>query len=291
MGRARVKSAGRRLLRWTFLLLILGLVVYLLVSPGVAERLVFLPDTSHPGSPPALHGIPGREVALQTSDDIRIRGWWWAMDPEAPAVLFFHGNAGHLGHRTFTARELVERGLSVFILGYRGYGESEGTPSEEGVLRDGAAALEWLTREVGGADRVVLHGRSLGGFVALGVAKRAEALPAGVIVESSFTSLEEMAREVYPFLPRFLFRRLRGHFDNLEAARSVEAPLLVIHGTSDDLVPAEMGERIAAAAGDRAIWVPVPGAGHNDLPMVAGAEYWDRVASFIREKAGGATER
>lgn len=290
-GRSLPRAIARRLLRLTFLLLLLGLAVYLIVSPAFAERFVFLPDSSDPGSPPTLSGVPGREVSLEASDGIRVRGWWWATDPDAPAVLFFHGNAGHLGHRTFTASQLVERGLSVFILGYRGYGGSEGTPSEEGVLKDGAAALEWLAREVGGVDRIVLHGRSLGGFVALRVAKQAAVAPAGVVVESSFTSLEEMARRVYPFLPRFLLARLRGHFDNLNAAGTIDRPLLVIHGTADELIPFEMGERIVAAAGERAVWLPIPGAGHNDLPLVAGPEYWDRVASFVRRHAGGAPDQ
>ncbi|TVR63811.1 MAG: alpha/beta hydrolase [Gemmatimonadales bacterium] len=272
-----------RALRWTGFLLILGAFLYLLISPRVAERLVFLPDVSHPGSPPALAGVSGEEVWLEASDGVRVRGWWWEVNSKAPAVLFFHGNAGHLGHRVFTARELVERGLSVFVLGYRGYGGAEGIPTEAGVLRDGEAALRWVVARSGGEDRVVLHGRSLGGFVALGVASRSDPAPAGVVVESSFTSLEEMARVVYPFLPRFLFRRLRGHFDNEAAARSLASPMLVIHGTADDMIPTGMGARLVEAAGGRAEWLQVEGAGHNDLPLVGGEEYWDRVAAFARE--------
>ena len=270
-------------LRWTGLFLILGVLVYLLISPQVAERLVFLPDASDPGAPPEVAGVSGEEVWLEASDGIRVRGWWWEVSPEAPAVVFFHGNAGHLGHRVFTARELVERGLSVLVLGYRGYGGAEGVPTEAGVLRDGEAAFRWVADRSGGAARVVLHGRSLGGFVALGVAKQSQSGPAGVVVESSFTSLEEMARVVYPFLPRFLVRRLRGHFDNEAAARSLAAPMLVIHGTADDLIPMEMGARLAEAAGGGAEWLALEGAGHNDLPLVGGREYWDRVAAFVRK--------
>ncbi len=274
---------ARRVVRWVVGLLLLTGFLYLVISPSLAERFVFIPDSGDPGPVPALAGVEGRDVELTAEDGVALHGWWWSADPDAPAVVFFHGNAGNLGIRTPTARALVERGLSVFVLSYRGYARSEGSPSEEGVIRDGAAALEWVAREAGGRDRVVLHGRSLGGFVALGVASRVEPSVAGVVVESSFTTLEEMAREVYPFLPSFLFRRLRGHFDNMAAASSLEVPLLVIHGTADDLIPPRMGERLYQAAAEPRDWLPVSGAGHNDLPLVGGTEYWDRVAAFVRE--------
>lgn len=290
MASPRIPTAerpSRRVIRWVVGLLLLTGLLYVVISPRLAERFVFIPDAGDPGPVPALAGVEGRDVKLTTADDVAVHGWWWSADPAAPAVVFFHGNAGNLGIRTPTARALVARGLSVFVLSYRGYARSEGSPSETGVIRDGAAALEWVAREVGGRDRVVLHGRSLGGFVALGVASSSEPAVAGVVVESSFTTLEEMAREVYPFLPSFLFRRLRGHFDNVAAASSLEAPLLVIHGAADGMIPPRMGERLYRAAPEARGWLQVSGAGHNDVPLVGGAEYWDRVAAFVRECVEG----
>lgn len=281
----------RRMGIWAAALILLTGVLYLVISPRLAETLLFFPDSSDPGAPPPVAGLEGRDVELTTADGVRIHGWWWSASDDAPAVVFFHGNAGNLAMRVSTAEGLASRGLSVFVLSYRGYGRSEGRPSEEGVLHDGRAALEWVSREVGGTHRVVLHGRSLGGFVAAGVG--AEAGVAGVILESSFTTLYEIAREVYPILPRFLLGRLRGHFDNLDAVSRVEAPVLVIHGAADALIPPEMGERLHRRARQGHGWLPVEGAGHNDLPFVAGEDYFDQVATFVRrvtDEFGTATE-
>jgi uncharacterized protein len=262
------------------------LALYLLISPGLAERFVFIPDSTDPGAPPVLAGIPGEDVELEASDGIQIHGWWWNAGADAPAVVFFHGNAGNISIRVHTARGLVERGVSVFLLSYRGYGRSQGRPSEEGVLLDGRRALDWVADEVGGAHRVVLHGRSLGGFVAAGVAAVTSSPVGGLILESTFTSLHAMAREVYPFIPSFLMSRLHGHFDTLSTVQSTQHPILVIHGGADRLIPPAMGESIHATAPNAQEFYRVSGAGHNDLPMVAGAEYFDRVASFVRQVAG-----
>jgi len=263
------------------MLLFLTAAIYLVISPRVAEHMVFYPDPTDPGDAPTVAGVEGRDVTLTTADEVRVHGWWWEADPRAPAVVFFHGNAGNIAMRVPTVEALVARGMSVFLLGYRGYGRSEGSPSEEGVLKDGLAALRWTAEQVGGADRVVLHGRSLGGFVAAGVASRESV--GGVVLESTFTSLRDMARQVYPFIPSFLLTRLRGHFDNLSAVRSIEAPILVIHGDRDTLIPSEMGRELFQAAGEPRKWYVVPGAGHNDLPLIGGREYFDEVARFVHE--------
>lgn len=275
----------RRVLRWTGFLILISAAIYLLISPRVAERLVFYPDSSDPGEAPTLGGIQGRDVTLESADGVQIHAWWWEVDPPAPAVVFFHGNAGNIAMRVPTARELVDRGISVLLVSYRGYGLSHGSPSEEGVLKDGIAALEWVSREVGGSERVVLHGRSLGGFVAAGVGSRRPM--AGVVLESSFTTLRDMARQVYPFIPSFFLGRLEGHFNNVEAVQRIEAPLLVIHGERDNLIPAEMGERLYSEAGDPRQWYLVPGAGHNDLPIVGGHAYFDEVARFVHRSTAG----
>lgn len=277
---------GRRGARVAFLLAGTLLAAYLMFSPRTAEWFLFLPDASDPGEPPALGGVdgtavPGRTVEIETPDGVRIHGWWWEAAPEAPAILFLHGNAGNIGGRLQTAEGLVARGVSTFLLDYRGYGRSGGSPSEEGIRLDGEAALGWVAGEVGGPGRVVVHGRSLGGVVGAELAARRPV--AGVILESTFTTLREMASAVYPFIPSILLRRLRGHYDALAAVGRIEAPILLIHGTADRLVPIRMGEALRARAGTGARWVPVEGAGHNDLPWVGGSAYFDRVAGFVRE--------
>lgn len=275
------RSWPQRGLRILLAVLVALATAYIMISPRTAEWFVYLPDSSDPGSPPPLHGVEGVDVDLKTADGVRIHGWWWNAGPEAPAVLFFHGNAGNIASRVGTAEGLVERGVSVFLLEYRGYGRSQGRPSEDGIVEDGRAGLDWVSREVGGAGRVVVHGRSLGGFAAARVGSRAGV--AGIILESAFTDLEDMAAAAYPFIPRFLLRRLRGHYDNLAAVDQADAPVLVVHGTADRLVPTRMGEALLEQAGERGEWHGVEGAGHNDVVLVGGRGYFDRIADFVHE--------
>jgi uncharacterized protein len=275
------RSWPQRGLRILLAVLVALATAYVMISPRTAEWFVFLPDGSDPGSPPPLHGVEGVDVDLETATGLPIHGWWWNAGPEAPAVLFFHGNAGNIASRVGTAEGLVARGVSVFLLEYRGYGRSQGRPSERGIVEDGRAGLEWVSREVGGTGRVVLHGRSLGGFVAAEVGSRTGV--AGIILESAFTDLQDMAAAAYPFIPRFLLHRLRGHFDNLAAVSRGDTPVLVVHGTADRLVPVRMGEALLERAGDRGQWHGVDGAGHNDLVLVGGREYFDRIAAFVHE--------
>jgi uncharacterized protein len=306
-------------LRLIILLLALGGTLVLLTSPLIVERLLFLPDRSDPGPPPVLAGVPGEAVDLVATDGTHLRAWWYEALPltgdsagSAPAVLFLHGNAGHWGHRTFQAEGMLREGVSVFLLGYRGYGTSgEGSrPTEDGVIQDAAAGFHWLVPRAGGANRVVVHGRSLGGAVGAGLLRDPGVQPAGLILESTFTNLEAMARAAYPgltrILPGVLLRRLRGRFEvervvadyagpgrvprtdtHGEGPGSGGLPLMVIHGMADGLIPVAMGRAIHAAAAANPAVRPdplreVPGAGHNDLPWVMGADYFREVAAFVR---------
>lgn len=255
-----------------------------LIAPWLAERMLFLPDRSDPGSPPELAGVPGRDTTIETDDGVRLHAWWWDAGASAPAVLLLHGNAGHIGDRVPLARGLVERGVSVLLLDYRGYGRSEGRPTERGLRRDARAGLAFVAARVGDPGRVVVFGRSLGGTIAADLA--AETSVAGVILEATFTSLEAIAASVYPFLPSFVVGRLRGRFDARSAVERVQAPVLVVHGTRDRIVPVEMGRTLAEAAGGRAEWYPVEGADHNDPFFVGGTDYFDRLAAFVRRAVG-----
>lgn len=283
MGLQRAPRGWRRwrVIRVAAVLLAAALAGLLVITPRTAEWFLFLPDRSDPGDPPAIAGIEGRNVGLEAEDGVPIHGWWWEVEPAGPAVLFFHGNAGNIAGRVSTAAGLVRRGVSVFLLEYRGYGASEGSPSEDGILRDGRAGLDWVVDRVRGPERVVLYGRSLGGVVAASLGSRERV--AGVILESSFTTLEEMASAVYPWIPRFFFRRLRGHYDNLSAVGRMDRPLLVVHGTADDLAPVEMGRTLHQRAGVAARWFEVEGAGHNDMIQVGGDLYFDTVAEFVKD--------
>lgn len=269
---------ARRIVGLALLLAALA-VLFVIVSPALAEHLVFYPDPTDPGAAPVLAGTTGRDVTLDTEDGVELHGWWYDLGRDAPGLALFHGNAGNIAGRTPFAEGLLRRGISVLLLDYRGYGRSRGRPSEGGIYRDGKAALAFLRERVGRSGRTALMGRSLGGAVAIRVASEHDV--GALVVESSFTSLDEMAEAVYPFLPSFLFSRLRSRFDNVSRIATVRAPVLVVHGEDDQLVPPEMGRRLYAAAPEPKAWYAVPGAGHNDTFAVGGSAYFDRVADFV----------
>lgn len=260
------------------LVLLVG-VPFVIVSPALAEHLLFYPDRRDPGAPPVLASVAGERVELETSDGVGIFGWWYGPPDASAAVLLLHGNAGNVAGRTVLAEGLVAREIGVFLLEYRGYGGNPGEPSIEGTIRDAEAGLDFVARRAGGEERTVLFGRSLGGAVGM---QALEGRRVGaVILESTFTSLEAMARSVYPWLPGLLFRRLRGLLDTRSAVARLDAPLLVVHGSRDDLVPAEMGRQLLEAGPGPREWYEVPGAGHNDVFVVGGAAYFDRLARFL----------
>lgn len=201
--------------------------------------------------------------------------------PGGPVVLLLHGNAGNVSDRLPLAHGLVVRGLSVVLLEYRGFGGNAGRPSEEGLHRDALAGLALAAERAGNHAGVVLFGRSVGGPVAARVA--GECPVGALILEATFTSLHGIARAVYPAVPAFLLRGLRGHYDTRTAAARIHTPLLVIHGVHDEIVPASMGREVFEAAPEPKAWYPVPGAGHNDVYWVGGGAYFDRIAGFVGE--------
>ncbi|MGD8360652.1 MAG: alpha/beta fold hydrolase [Gemmatimonadota bacterium] len=274
----------------------------MVLSPALAEALLFQPARGDPGPPPALGGVPGESIRIPTADGLKIQGWWYPLtEPQSreaesghsevlpsavpPAVLLLHGNAGDISHRTPLALGLIREGFSVLLLEYRGYGGSEGAPSEKGLHLDALAAHDFLLDRLGGSDKIVVFGRSMGGAVGAGLAV---ARPTGgLILESAFTSLEAMAREIYPFVPGLLFRRLRGRFDTMARVREASVPILVVHGSEDEVVPFRMGEDLYRAAGRWGEWLEVPGAGHNDVFLVGGTVYFRALGDFIRKTVGG----
>ena len=261
----------------------------MILSPKLAELLLFQPSKGDPGRPPILHGLQGDALTLTASDGVRIQAWWYEVEAktpaETPALLFFHGNAGDISHRTPIAEGILREGLSVLLLEYRGYGGSEGKPTEEGLHLDALAGFDFVLGRVGSASRVFILGRSMGGAVAARLA--ADRTPGGLVLESAFTSLEAMAGVLYPFLPSLLFRRLRGHYATKDWVQEVDAPLLVIHGTLDELVPPAMGLELLDAGRGPKEWLGVEGAGHNDVFWVGQEPYFKRIGGFVGKCMGG----
>ncbi|HYJ81008.1 MAG TPA: alpha/beta hydrolase [Longimicrobiaceae bacterium] len=242
---------------------LLAYAAFALLAWLAADRLMFQPQRAGYGDSPGLVRIPVDGDTLAAV---------WLPNPEARyAVLFSHGNAEDIGDDLPFLAAMRDAGFSVFAYDYRGYGLSTGRPSERRSYRDGAAAYRHLTGVLGvPPQRVIVHGRSLGGGVAAALASREPV--AGLVLESTFTSVFGVS----PGVRLFPFDRFRSQ---ARLAR-VQAPVLVIHGTRDDIVPFRHGERLFRAAREPRHRLWVEGAGHNDLSSVAGASYWTALRGF-----------
>jgi fermentation-respiration switch protein FrsA (DUF1100 family) len=218
-----------------------------------------------------------------SDDGKRLHGWWCKRvdaPPVQPVLLFFHGNAGNLSHRAELLIELATRTpAQVFVVGYRGYGRSEGRPSEDGLYRDARAAWSYLTRGHGiDPTGIVIFGKSLGGAVAVDLAMDAPA--AGLIVESSFTSIADMAGAHYPFVPKFM---IRTRMDSIGKIPGVTYPKLFVHSKLDRVVPYRLGRALYEAALEPKRFYEVEGAGHNETWIVGGEAYFSALSSFVSE--------
>lgn len=264
-------------------LLLAGVVFPGLLARHVVPIFLYLPGPSGAGSGiPTDHGLSGGEdVVLTTSDGIRLQGWWVPASEEAScgAVVYFHGNAGSLAGRAFIARRLAASGFDVLLVAYRGYGRSEGRPSEEGLYRDARAARAYAVEERGVApSRLAVAGNSLGSAVAAHLAAR-ERVGAAVLT-GAFASVPELAAEIYGWLPDALFRGWpTQRFETARWAREIAAPVLVARGEADRMVPREQSRRVHEAAGPGAAWLEVPGAGHDDLWTAVA--FWTRLVPFL----------
>jgi fermentation-respiration switch protein FrsA (DUF1100 family) len=248
-------------------------------SFSLVDRLMFHPSPGVDLDPAALDR-PVEEVFLRTEDDVRIHAFLLPSEGASRALLFLHGNAGNASHRLPNAELLARLGVTVLLLDYRGYGRSEGRPTEHGVYADARAGLAHLVDALGFAEeRVALFGRSLGGAVAVDLA-RERALGA-VILESTFTSLADMSRHVLGSgLAAFL---LGDRFDSAAKIADLRAPLLMIHGDRDRIVPYPLGRSLFEAAPEPKHFTTVRGAGHNDTVQVGGRPYLDRIGRFLEE--------
>ncbi len=253
--------------------LLLVAVVY--VSQAGMLYLPNLPSRNLDATPGAI-GLDYEDITLTASDGVRVHGWFVPGESQR-VLLYFHGNAGNISHRLYSIREWNELGLSVFIIDYRGYGQSEGKPSEKGLYRDGKAAWQYLTGERGLApEDIILFGRSLGGSVAAWLAAREQ--PAALIVESSFTSVPDIGQEAYPWLPvRWLTRFKHATRDGVS---EVTSPVLVVHSRDDEIIPFHHGEAIYKAANEPKTFLEIRG-GHNDGHAVSAAAYRDGMLEFL----------
>ncbi|MEM6430138.1 MAG: alpha/beta hydrolase [Deinococcota bacterium] len=227
-------------------------------------RLVYIPTPLPDGqyaTTPDMVGLPYERLDLTAADGTRVVSWLLLQDaPDRPWLMYFHGNGGTLpGYLSFT-QTLYELGLNVLMLEYRGYGESEGRPSEQGLYQDARAAYDALLARDVQPEQIILYGFSLGTGVATYLASQVEV--AGMMLEAPYTSLADAARAAYgPLLPTFL---MRNRFESLARIEDINVPLLVMHARSDRVIPFEQGQTLFEAANDPKTFVSLNG-GHNSL--------------------------
>ena len=270
----------KRLLTMVLVAIAAGILIAVVTLRVIENHLIYFPPRYPEGFPPAqTFERDGEEVWLLTEDGVRIDAFYRSNPASKQVLLWFHGNAENIGYDLDHLRALAKIGVNILAVDYRGYGKSEGKPDEAGVYRDANAAYDYLINQRHfRAQEIVIYGHSLGGAVAVNLASRR---PCGrLIVQSSFTNARAMARRmlVIPLLEYVA----KSRFDSLQKIREVHAPILVVHGTRDEVVPFRMGQQLFRAAPEPKRFYPIEGAGHNNLMEVGGESYLACLASFVK---------
>ena len=260
-------------LAFTLLVLVVALNAWMyLMQPGM----VFFPTRALDATPEQW-GLAYEDVRFSTADGMNLHGWYLPREGARGTLLFFHGNAGNISHRGDSIRIFNRLGLNVFIIDYRGYGRSDGSPDETGLYTDARAAWDWLTQERNvPADSIVIFGRSLGGVVAVQLA--AEVQAAGLIVESAFSSARDVADEIFPLLSRLVWLRFR--FDARRAIADVRFPVLIMHSRHDEIIPYANGKRLFEAAQEPRRFFEMRG-DHNSGFLQSQPEYGNALEQFL----------
>ena len=275
-------------MRMRFVLyLVAGYAVLVTIAFFFAEKLLFFPHRELWGTP-SERGLPWEDVRFEAADGTPLHGWYVPGAGRGPGgavkatVLFCPGHAGNISHRIDSLAIFHRLGVSTFIFDYRGYGESEGTPSEQGVYSDVEGAWNWLTKHRGvPPERIVLFGRSLGGAVAAYAGEKFT--PRGLILESTFTSLASIGQGHYFFLPVKLI--VGNAFDTLSRLEKISCPILLASSPEDEVVPGRHGKMLFEAAREPKWFLPLKG-DHNLGFMTTGQAYVDGLDAFFRNVLG-----
>jgi uncharacterized protein len=280
------RNQGTSKKHWLLIVLLLIATAMIVSYPLVINSCAFYPDT---GDLLPVASLPAdvEEIYVSTEDGERLQCYWIARPRSDRVLLYFHGNAGNIGQRLSELRALADLGLNVLGVGYRGYGKSSGRPSENGIYADGRAALRFVTEQKGFApERVLLLGRSIGSTVAVEIAREQ---PLGaVILVTPLTSGEDMVRASGL---RALARFIGDRFNNLRKIDELRAPLLILHGTEDDITPFWMGLKLYGRAPEPKHFVTLEDRGHNDIGRAGHNAYWDAIAAFLLEYGVAQTDK
>ncbi len=269
------------------LLIYVAIIVGLFVILGAGlylfqDWVVFVPQRSFVITPDQAN-LKWEDVYIEHDNGEKINGWFIPASESSPAnstvrtVLFCHGNAGNISHRTFTLQFLHGLGVEVFIFDYRGYGKSDGTPSEQNLYEDTRAAYDWLLNEKGVApENLYVLGRSLGGAPAIELASQVPC--GGVIVESSFSSAADIGKSMFPWLPAKLISRFK--LDSVGKIGLLNCPVLVTHSPDDRLIPYEHGRALFEAAQEPKTFIELSG-DHNERDYYESDRYVNGLREFM----------
>lgn len=261
-----------------------GFVIYAVVGLLLLNGLMFFQQKQMIFFPmsklyqtPVQWGLDYEDVSISTADDVQLHGWFIPHAESEQVLLFFHGNAGNISHRRDSIEVFHRLGLNVFIIDYRGYGRSKGSPSEQGLYRDADAAWRYLTEEKDyAADQILIFGRSLGGVVAAKLASGVEAR--GLILESTLSSAHDFARAVFPILSRLVV--MRYDFNTLEYIQHVQYPVMILHSPTDEIMPFQLGEKVYQAANQPKQFISMRGS-HNSGFVLSQPEYEQQLESWL----------
>jgi fermentation-respiration switch protein FrsA (DUF1100 family) len=298
-------TSNNPLLRIARIVAVSAIVIVLAVM-AFEDKLIYFPD-KYPSGYWQVVETSGRVTAgvsegalvpriedcwFVTTDGVRLHGWYctpvrrtgesFAPVASKMTLLWLHGNAGNISYRFDMIRHLMALPVDIFIIDYRGYGRSEGSPGESGLYLDARAAWSCLTNERKiPADRIIIFGKSIGGVFAIDLARHLQTegiKPAGLIVQSSFTSAADMAAAVLPFYPRAL---LRAKMDSISKIRDISCPKLFIHSRADEVVPFKLGYKLYEAASDPKEFYEVTNSDHNSTYISGGNAYFETLRRFV----------
>jgi len=254
----------------------LGLTLYFMQS-----RFLYEPVREVPYTPGEL-GLAFEKVVFTTDDGLKLTGWYVSAEQARFTILFCHGNGGNMAHRLDSINIFHDLGLNCFIFDYRGYGASQGKPTEQGTYLDAAAAYKWLTHHKKiPPQNIIIFGRSLGGSIAANLAANVKAK--ALVIESSFTSYVDIGRKFYPYMPVRLFATYS--YRTIDYIRKVYYPVMIIHSRNDDVIPFEFGLELHEAANEPKEFVEIFGS-HNDGFLYSGENYknaWTQWLKFLKD--------
>lgn len=246
--------------------------VLLAVLYSLQRTLIYFPNKNKPERS-TYHADDLSAVTLTTDDGLSLLSWYKAAQQDKPTIVYFHGNAGHIGNRMPIARQFLEQGLGILLVEYRGYGGNPGYPTEKGFYKDAEAAIHFLLNKNIKSKQLILYGESIGSAVAIYIGQHYPVC--ALILQSPMTSLTDLARYHYPWLPPIVWDK----FNSVKRIDKLSDPLLFLHGTADQIVPFRQAKRLFKQANGPKQFISFDDKGHNNLWDEA---YYQQIIQFIK---------